>query len=136
MNPTIGPKVRPFLDSVWRTLQMGAIALTPWSLLALAFGPVYYRCWWFSHFLMLLPFQLRVQLSEDMFWCEPKQMSDFEFYLLLSGVVWIPVLSLSVGWVVRKWTVKRLLGVAGAILGLGIYFSVGPTFVLWVAGKT
>lgn len=130
MNPTLGSNTRQFLASAWHTLQMTSIALTPWSLLALALGPAYYRCWWLSRLFALLPWQWH--LPEEIAWCEPQQMSNFEFYLMLSGIVWLPLLSLSM----RKLVVKRLLRGLGAMLGLWAYLSVGPTFFFWVVGKT
>lgn len=119
------------LESLARTLQMAAISLTPWSLLAFLLGPDYYQCWWFARLLNALPIGWQFQLPEDWLWCPYQPMSDFEFNLLLSGTLWIPPLALLTGWwCARNFSSHRLLGIAGVVQGLWFYFSVSPTFFL------
>ena len=68
-------------------------------------------------------------------WCTGDNVSEFQIFAPLCGLIGIPVLALVLGWSARRIQLHWSARLAGGLYG-ALTFSTLVTYFFWLAGKS
>lgn len=123
-----------WLGATAQTLQAAAVMVGPLSTLAFLLAPVRYQCWWVGQQLAKLSWEWH-EWMDDQPWCAEVDVTEFQLFAPLWGLVAVPVLALLVGWAARHVQLHWAVRVAGWLYGV-LAFSALVTYFYWLAGKS
>lgn len=117
-----------------RIFQSSVLFVGPLSTLAFVLAPVRYQCWWVGQQLARLTWEW-IDWMDDQPWCAEGDVTEFQVFAPLWGLVVVPVLALLLGWAARRvqvhWSVRLMGGLYGVLA-----FSTLVTYFFWLAGKS